>query len=270
MSIERGKRLHLVSKQAKSIWSESLESAISLTREHSGVTRYSLAILLSIFFIVLKILLDPLIGSLTPFIFIFPAVLISAWFGGIGPGAIAAILTVLGIAYFFLAPGQQLQMINLTNLLELIVYVIEATIVILVIHWRNKAYSDLKLRAAQQSIIAAISQYGIEGDLTAFMDDIVRTITNALNVDFCQISELLPDGKRLRVQSESGWKRGLVRKVVISAEIDSPSGYSLLSQKPLIIKNLLKDRRFKDTSFYVEQGIISVMSVVIPGAECLY
>lgn len=270
MFIKDNRRVSFVSKQTKNSLNESLEKAISLTRGHSAITRYSLAVLLSIFFIVLKISLDPLIGSLTPFIFIFPAVLISAWFGGIGPGAVATILTVLGIAYFFLAPGRQLHLINLTNLLELVVYIVEATIVIFVVHWRNKAYSALSLRAAQQSIIAAISQYGVGGDLTTFLDNVVRSIAHTLNADFCQLFEILPDGKRMRLQSGFGLKKGILRKAVLSAEDNSLLDYTFRSRKPIIIKDLANDRRFRKSSIFVDQGVVSGINVLIPGTNGPY
>lgn len=270
MSNKDKERVSFISKQAKNVLNESLERAVSLTREHSIITRYSLAVLLSIFFIVLKISLDPLIGSLTPFVFIFPAVLISAWFGGIGPGAVATVFTVLGIAYFFIAPGRQLYLINFTNLLELTVYIIEATIVILVVHWRNKAYSALSLRAAQQSIIAAISQYGVGGDLQVFLNNIVRTLAHTLNADFCQLFEILPDGQRMRLKSGFGLQKSMVRKAIFSAEENSLLSYTLLARKPIIIKDFAKDRRFRESPIFVDLGVVSGINVLIPGTNGPY
>ncbi len=52
----------------------------------------------------LRVLLEPLWGMAAPFVILFPAVLLSAWIGGLGPGMLATAGTALGAAYFWFAP----------------------------------------------------------------------------------------------------------------------------------------------------------------------
>jgi len=52
----------------------------------------------------LKLLIDPLIIQETPFLFVFAAVMVSAWYGGLGPGLLATVLATLTTDYFFLYP----------------------------------------------------------------------------------------------------------------------------------------------------------------------
>ena len=52
----------------------------------------------------LKLLLEPLIVQETPFLFVFAAVMVSAWYGGLGPGLLATVLAALITDYFFLYP----------------------------------------------------------------------------------------------------------------------------------------------------------------------
>ncbi len=64
-----------------------------------GVALASVSLALS-----LKFLLDPLTVQDTPFLLTFGAIMVSAWFGGLGPGILATVLAALITDYFFLYP----------------------------------------------------------------------------------------------------------------------------------------------------------------------
>ncbi len=51
-----------------------------------------------------KLLLDPLTIQDTPFLLTFGAIMVSAWYGGLGPGLLATVLAALIADYFFLHP----------------------------------------------------------------------------------------------------------------------------------------------------------------------
>jgi hypothetical protein len=44
------------------------------------------------------------------------------------------------------------------------------------------------------------------------MEDAVRVIAGVLEVEYCGILELLPDGERLLLRAGVGWKEGLGRR----------------------------------------------------------
>jgi PAS domain S-box-containing protein len=52
----------------------------------------------------LKLLLDPITIQDTPFLLTFGAIMVSAWYGGLGPGLSATVLAALITDYFFLYP----------------------------------------------------------------------------------------------------------------------------------------------------------------------
>src|SRR3712207_1631552 len=66
--------------------------------------RYSVAVMAVGLVIVLKLLLDPLIAEQSPFLLLAAAVVVGAWFGGLGPGLLATALGALAADYFFLPP----------------------------------------------------------------------------------------------------------------------------------------------------------------------
>ena len=76
----------------------------------------------------LKLLLDPLIVQETPFLLVFAAIMVSAWFGGLGPGLLATVLAALITDYFFLYPVRTFSVLSLEGL-PLGVFVLEGILV---------------------------------------------------------------------------------------------------------------------------------------------
>jgi signal transduction histidine kinase len=66
--------------------------------------RYGVAVLAVGATLGLKLLLDPWITAESPFLLLAGAVVVGAWFGGLGPGLLATLLGALGADYFFLPP----------------------------------------------------------------------------------------------------------------------------------------------------------------------
>jgi len=64
--------------------------------------RYGVAIISSVGFLVLKLLLRRYLGDVVPFVLFFSAVMLSAWFGGMGPGLLATALCTLFAAVYFM------------------------------------------------------------------------------------------------------------------------------------------------------------------------
>ncbi len=72
--------------------------------KRSTLPRYGVAALAVALVVLLKLLLDPLITEQSPFLLLAGAVMVGAWFGGLGPGLLATALAALVADYFFLPP----------------------------------------------------------------------------------------------------------------------------------------------------------------------
>src|SRR4051794_8939266 len=70
----------------------------------SPLARYGVAFLSSGLAILIRELLTPVWGTNFPFLTLFPAALISSWYGGLGPGLITAALSALAAAYLWIPP----------------------------------------------------------------------------------------------------------------------------------------------------------------------
>jgi PAS domain S-box-containing protein len=71
-----------------------------LTRQ--GATKYALGALAAIAALLLRKLLDPLLGSENPYHTAWLAVAFSAWYCGLGPAIVTVAITVAGVWYWFL------------------------------------------------------------------------------------------------------------------------------------------------------------------------
>ena len=66
--------------------------------------RYGVALVLALVALLLRILMLRELGIAAPFITFFPAVLLSAWYGGFGPGLLTTALSAFLAVYYFVPP----------------------------------------------------------------------------------------------------------------------------------------------------------------------
>src|SRR5829696_8685452 len=88
------------------LWGEDAEAGwqVSMKRSLDIALRYGVAVLAAGAALGIKLLLDPLTVQDTPFLLVFGAIIVSAWYGGLGPGLLATAVSALATDYFFLYP----------------------------------------------------------------------------------------------------------------------------------------------------------------------
>ena len=97
------------------------------------------------------------------------------------------------------------------------------------------------------------------------MDGATALVARNLEAEYSHVLELLPDGVTLLLRAGTGWGEGFVGHARLSAAADSPAGCALLARDPVIVDDLRSDARFGGASLLCDQGMVSGMSVVIPG-----
>ncbi|MAS34369.1 MAG: hypothetical protein CL610_10200 [Anaerolineaceae bacterium] len=126
----------------------------------------------------------------------------------------------------------------------------------------------LQTRIRQQSIIAEIGQQAlISRDLTALMDSAAGLVARTLDVEFVKILELQEDDSHLLLRAGIGWKDGYVGHATEGTDLDSPAGYTLKIQEPMIVEDLRTETRFNDPPLLHEHDVVSGMSVIIQGYD---
>lgn len=135
----------------------------------------------------------------------------------------------------------------------------------------RRSEDALRARARQQAAVAELGQRALAGiDLPALMDEVVALVSQTLEVEYCKVLELLPDGKALLLRAGVGWREGYVGQATVGAGTDSQAGYTLLSSDPVIVEDLRTETRFSGPPLLHEHGVVSGMSVIIQGGERPY
>jgi PAS domain S-box-containing protein len=133
---------------------------------------------------------------------------------------------------------------------------------------QKRAEQDLRARARQQEAVAELGRRALaEPDLSALMDETVEAVARTLNLEHCEILELLPDGDTLLLRSGVGWKEGLVGNATVGADAGSPAGYTLAADEPVVVEDLRAESRFGESSRLREHGVTSGMSAIVRGRK---
>jgi PAS domain S-box-containing protein len=143
------------------------------------VLRYGVATLAVGVALLVKLLLDPLTVQDTPFLLVFSAIIVSAWYGGLGPGLMATGMSVLATDYFFLYPKGALSGFSVEGI-DVATFVLEGVLVSVLTSSlrsaRNRAQrSTLEARSHQESLRESEERFRlmVEGmkDYAIFMLD---------------------------------------------------------------------------------------------------
>lgn len=127
----------------------------------SAPARYGIAVGAAIVAVLFRLAFDPVWGVKLPYITLFPAIMVSAWLGGLWPGVLTTLITGTAAEYFWIEPSYSWQVGNVSELLGIAVF-LGVGIVISVLNeaWRRGAAavseSEERLRVTLTSIGAAV------------------------------------------------------------------------------------------------------------------
>lgn len=117
----------------------------------------------------------------------------------------------------------------------------------------------------------ALADFGLFAFRSTDLDEILHRATElvaeGLDVRMAKVLELLPGGDELLVRAGVNWKPGVVGNATLGAGADSPAGYALRRDEPVISHDVSKETRFKIPQMMIEHGIRSMVNVVIAGED---
>lgn len=132
----------------------------------------------------------------------------------------------------------------------------------------EQAKALLEAKARQQAAVATLGQQALAGvDLPVLFDHAVVSVSETLEVEYCKLLELLPDGRHMLLRAGVGWQAGLVGQITVSAGLESQAGFTLLSEEPVIVEDLRTETRFSGPPLLHSHGVISGVSVIIGPLE---
>ena len=100
--------------------------------------------------VLMRFAVAPGLGLKVPYLQFFPAILISGWYGGLGPGAAATVLSALAAMYFFLPPDG-FAVSDPADAFSLPLFVLTGLMIAWLNHQRRSAEESHRVAAAQGS-----------------------------------------------------------------------------------------------------------------------
>ena len=248
----------------------------------SWLVRYGAAVVVTGLALVLQELLYRGVRegpNATPFLVFFGAVMVGAWFGGLGPGLLATALSAVLSWYLFLYPQDSIAIDRFGQVLRLVIFVLEGVLISSLVgamhSARRRAEANmleikrgeqkLQAQARQQEVVAELGKLALS--TTTGLQDLLRqaveSVVGVLGVEYSEVLELLPSGKELVLRTGVGWKESLGEQITLGTGRDSHAGYALLTNEPVIIEDLRSETRFSGPPLLLEHGVISGISVII-------
>jgi PAS domain S-box-containing protein len=133
---------------------------------------------------------------------------------------------------------------------------------------RKLAEAALLARARQQQAVANLGELALrERDLQQLFAQATASVARALGVEYCKVLELLPEGREMLLRAGVGWQEGLVGRARVDTGMDSQAGYTLASEKPVVVTHLSSEHRFRGPPLLVEHGVVSGMSCIVRTAD---
>lgn len=113
-----------------------------MARQWSLPVRYSFAIVSILVATLIRWWADPVMPPGFPFLTYFPAVILTAFLAGLGPGILAGLLSLLAAWYFFIAPIHSFTLDG-PSMLALGFFLLVIAIDIAIIHFMNQALAQV-------------------------------------------------------------------------------------------------------------------------------
>jgi signal transduction histidine kinase/ActR/RegA family two-component response regulator/HAMP domain-containing protein len=131
---------------------------------------------------------------------------------------------------------------------------------------REQSEKDLLYRSLQQTVVGALGQFAlVTKDFDPLLNQAVVLTAQTLELEYCNILELEPDGTSLFLRAGIGWNEGCVGRVTVPATDYTQSGFVLTVGEPVVFDDLSQERRFAPSRFLVEHGVRSGITVAISG-----
>ncbi len=133
---------------------------------------------------------------------------------------------------------------------------------------RERSEQSLLDRAHQQTVVAALGQFAlVTTDLPSLLNQAAMLVAQTLEIEYCGIFELNPNGRSFLLRAGVGWKDGVVSKATVPAGNGSQAGYTIQTGEPVVVTDLNLETRFPATALLMEHRITSGATVIIQGHQ---
>jgi PAS domain S-box-containing protein len=120
---------------------------------------------------------------------------------------------------------------------------------------------EMSAQASRQQVLVHLGNLALSGmAVSSLMDEAAEIVARTLNVEFCNVMEMLADNETLLLRAGVGWQEGRVGQATVKVGTESLAGSTMLSKNPIIINDLRQETRFAASTALREHGIVSSAS----------
>jgi signal transduction histidine kinase len=131
---------------------------------------------------------------------------------------------------------------------------------------REETEKTLINRSFQQTVVGAMGQFAlVSSDFTALRNQAVMLASQTLEVEYCGIFELVPDGRKMVLRSGVGWKPGSLDTATVTTDSGTQCGFTLSAGEPVVVEAFSQETRFRASPFLAEHGVVSSVTVAVSG-----
>ncbi|SDY70951.1 Two-component sensor histidine kinase, contains HisKA and HATPase domains [Citreimonas salinaria] len=125
--------------------------------------------------------------------------------------------------------------------------------------------SDLK---AQRKALADFGLFAFRcRDLDTLLTRAAELISDAFQVDLVKVLEHRPERGDFLLRAGVNWEPGVVGHVTLADHEKSPAGFALLTNEPVVSRDIGAEDRFEISDVLVRHGVKSMINVIIVGEE---
>ncbi|MDY6919950.1 MAG: ATP-binding protein [Pseudomonadota bacterium] len=119
-------------------------------------------------------------------------------------------------------------------------------------------------REEQQAVVAKLGMLALSGtEPVELMQQAVRHVAHVFNADYCKVLRFQPEQHNLRMVAGFGWPQELVGKATVADSHFSQAGFTLRSKEPVIVDNLMEEKRFSGPALLLDYQVRSGISCLI-------
>jgi signal transduction histidine kinase len=132
--------------------------------------------------------------------------------------------------------------------------------------------SDNPERGSAQAAIAELGQVSlVQTEISAVFDTAIYLICEVLDVELAKVLREVTPGEPLTLVAGCGWNADVeVGKATVPNDRHSQAGYTLMSKEPVVVEDLAGEERFQGPQLLTSHGVVSGISVTIPGLNGPY
>ena len=131
-------------------------TSISARMRKHAVTRYMVVLVLTAVALLVGRTLGPLLGDYVAYAAIFVAIASSAWYCGLGPSALATLLALAGLRYWFISPVHHFGIVSSRQALGMVAFLTASAAIIALGETRRR--ENAALRQAQGELEDQVNQ----------------------------------------------------------------------------------------------------------------